>query len=289
MNTATMMNSDSPPPVPRAHGAARVSPERRRWQLAVANVTALLPSQGQTKPPVDLRRLGKALGVTRLSFGPIAADALLQAERDGLRAVLKDGAPRTRSRFSWAHEIAHLLLDRPRDGAAVFRSTSQEEIESLCNSLAADILMPREMFWTALAPLGYGLAAVPTLAQTFQTSITATAIRMVKTRPVESMLCTWKTRGSRNPRLQREWSLRGGSRRQTRSVQFPWDGRGPVVPDGVTEAFRRRGIIRTKEAALVETASSEGVLRAVELPAESWGYGTGENRTVLNLVYLSPQ
>ena len=264
-----------------------MSPERRRWQLAAANVNALLASQGQATPPVDLRRLSEALGVTRISFGPIAADAMLQAERGGLRVVLKDGVARARSRFSWAHELAHVLLDRPPDGAAAYRAASEKEIENDCNSLAAEILMPLEMFNDAVMSVGYGLACVPILARMFQTSLTATAIRMVKTHSRECLLSVWSTRGpeQRRPRLM--WSVGGGHGQRLKGARITWDAQGAIVPEGVDMAFRERGVMRTTEPLLAEVPFSRGALQAVEVPTESWAYGTGQHRTVLSLAYLA--
>ena len=63
----------------------------------------------------------------------------------GLVILVNHDHPRTRKRFSYAHEYGHALLDRKSTSAIVTnKANSQEFIERRANAFAAAFLMPRE-------------------------------------------------------------------------------------------------------------------------------------------------
>lgn len=88
-------------------------------------------------------------------------------------------------RFSIAHELGHYFLDGhidhvlPEDGFhashAGFISADPYELEA--DNFAAGLLMPSRLFSRAMGKREPGLAAIESLAQHCQTSLTATAIR----------------------------------------------------------------------------------------------------------------
>ena len=88
-------------------------------------------------------------------------------------------------RFSIGHELGHFFLDGhidqilPADGVhssfAGFVSADPYELEA--DHFSAGLLMPAELFASALGRCGQGLTAVESLASQCHTSLTATAIR----------------------------------------------------------------------------------------------------------------
>ena len=101
---------------------------------------------GWSGPPYDPARLAQILGMDVRQSEDIA-DARLVPGRGG-RATIEynPNRPRTRIRFSIAHEIAHTLFP---DHAEKIRNRSYDtalntdrEVEVLCNMAAAEILMP---------------------------------------------------------------------------------------------------------------------------------------------------
>jgi Zn-dependent peptidase ImmA (M78 family) len=121
----------------------------------------LLEECGISAPPVPVEEIARDLGA-RVSFEHFAQDISGILYRDGANAVIGVQAthPKTRQRFTIAHEIGHLRLhkgrpmfvdrsvriDRRDDNAAL--GIDPEEIEA--NSFAAALLMPGEMIFAAV-------------------------------------------------------------------------------------------------------------------------------------------
>ena len=88
--------------------------------------------------------------------------------------------PRTRRRFTIAHEIAHFVLHRVLIGDgiqhdALYRSSLSDPIEREANRKAADILMPWHLVDQAILD---GLDTVDDLAAAFEVSRSAMSIRL---------------------------------------------------------------------------------------------------------------
>lgn len=98
----------------------------------------------------------------------------------GFDIFVNAGHPEVRRRFTIAHEIAHVVL-HPHligDGItddALLRSGLSNAVEAQANKLAADILMPREKLNEFLVK---GISSVSTLADAFNVSVQAMAIRL---------------------------------------------------------------------------------------------------------------
>lgn len=68
----------------------------------------------------------------------------------GLFILVNFGHPRTRKRFSYAHEYAHAMLDR-HDSATVSRNDNRQKLpEVRANAFAAAFLLPRTGVWSFL-------------------------------------------------------------------------------------------------------------------------------------------
>jgi hypothetical protein len=89
-------------------------------------------------------------------------------------------------RFTVSHELGHYFLDGHvahlfRNGQIEHQSTSgflsDDPYEREADAFAAGLLMPKSLFKPASDRCGRGLAAIETLADVCQTSLTATAIR----------------------------------------------------------------------------------------------------------------
>ena len=109
--------------------------ERRRLGLGygpIADVSDLISTQGVW-----------ATGVRGLPTE--MSGIFLRHSSIGLVILVNYGHPRTRKRFSYAHEYAHALLDRKSTSAIVSRGeNSQEFIERRANAFAAAFLMPKD-------------------------------------------------------------------------------------------------------------------------------------------------
>lgn len=144
-------------------------------------------SRFQNSAPVDVTGLAEALGLRVWEDGELPegiSGKLFQDPRSGgsqgYSIVVRASDPYVRRRFTVAHEIAHFLLHRNRVGGSVtddrwYRSNLSNREEAEANSLAADILMPRELLHHHIRLIGLDPAA---LARIFKVSESAMKIRL---------------------------------------------------------------------------------------------------------------
>ncbi|HAA58754.1 MAG TPA: hypothetical protein DCE42_28590 [Myxococcales bacterium] len=126
-------------------------------------------------PPTDLEALGAKLNVMQLVEADIHTPAQLHEDGDQFYITYSSQLPFTAQRFAIARMI----------GKAVFHATGPHcptkgiEFETLCDMLAAEFLMPTEHFERHVDPR-VSIHNVVSLSETFETSLTATAIRYAR-------------------------------------------------------------------------------------------------------------
>ena len=123
-------------------------------------------------PPTDLARVGEKVGVREISYERFPGSGELLKTRDGYRIVCSSDQPHARQRFTVAHELGHVILEGTGRGAP----RAGKAVERVCDMFAAELLMPRRQFESRL-PDEVGFSDIRCLARTFDTSVTATAIR----------------------------------------------------------------------------------------------------------------
>lgn len=132
-------------------------------------------------PPTDLEALCDRLNVNDVvDDDAIPVVGELRSDNGGFRILCAAGQSPERRRFTIAHELAHVLFEStgprpPRVGA---------DLERLCDMIAAEILMPSTVFQDAFEETLVNTSVVRRLAFTFQTSLTATALRCAEFRPL---------------------------------------------------------------------------------------------------------
>jgi Zn-dependent peptidase ImmA (M78 family)/transcriptional regulator with XRE-family HTH domain len=122
--------------------------ERQRLGLGMAPVgdlCDLLESQGVRTGTVSLP--GNISGLTLVDDGI------------GVFVVVNADHPPVRQRFSWAHEYAHVLLDRDRSGAISRAENRTDLLEVRANAFAAELLMPGDGTLQFVQSLGKGAAS----------------------------------------------------------------------------------------------------------------------------------
>ena len=165
------------------------------------------------KVPIHLNAHARSWGVTSVETGKINAEAMLLSDSagSGYKIILKDYGRKTlssRQRFSFAHELAHLLLRKSglsmaSGSASKHRHTdSSNPEERLCDQIAAEVLMPRADFKNAGSSEGWTLKSLGRLAAKYETSMEATAIRMVDLMPEPSILGVWRYSRDETPTLR---------------------------------------------------------------------------------------
>ncbi|HET7552689.1 MAG TPA: ImmA/IrrE family metallo-endopeptidase [Gemmatimonadaceae bacterium] len=138
---------------------------------------------GWEGPPFDMEALASVRGL-RVERSYDLADN--QDACVAVRRVLVNGRkPRVRQRSSVAHEVVHTIFpdygaELERVGVLWRRAGDESELERLCQTGAAELLLPLPAFAPRLTRLGASLEAAVTLADIFDASIETTTRRVVE-------------------------------------------------------------------------------------------------------------
>ncbi len=167
----------------------------------------LLDELGITVPgDIRLEGIAQYCGAT-IIYEPLSGcEAFIAGNGNKAIITVNARAPLGRRRFSAAHELGHWMLDRGQ--LAVACSAKQflagwddDDPERRANRYAADLLLPKAMFRPAARGRPCTFDTVKALADTFVTSRTATAIRLVEEGGLPSILVC-------NDRGGRRWFVR---------------------------------------------------------------------------------
>jgi hypothetical protein len=156
--------------------------------------SALLRELGVSEPQeINVEAIGQYCGAT-IVYEPLkGCEARVVGHADRAIITVDAGASRLRQRFSAGHELGHWMRDR---GKVAFACTERmlnsewtsDNPERRANEYAADLLMPGFMFVPRAKGREITFATVEHLAQQFETSMTATAIRLVQHGSFPAML-----------------------------------------------------------------------------------------------------
>lgn len=237
----------------------------------------------------DLKTLAQNWGVTSIEEREIGSEAMLLPHREGYSIVLKtvDRPSRARrQRFSFAHELGHLLLQKSQQ--EMLRGNDRVPLkyrghghsnpaeERLCDQIAAEILMPRLAFQEDAWMDGWSLRNLLNLARKYDTSVAATAIRMIDLMPEEALMGVWKLGG--NGSFSLKWSHTGKT-----AYRVP-GGSLSNKRLGLVAAAWHSGQVESGAAPVVPDSRSGGInLR--EVPAEALAWGQGEYRQAFAYYY----
>ncbi len=163
----------------------------------------ILRRLGVTKPrEIDLHVVAWLCGA-QIVYRPLeGAEAHIQGRDDRAVITINECSPPERRRYSLAHELGHWQLHRGQqlfcrgDEASTWTKRSSDP-ERAADAYAADLLMPSFLFNPAAAAIrAADLAAVRELARSFDTSLTATAIRLVERGRFLSAVAYYSSQGT---------------------------------------------------------------------------------------------
>lgn len=157
---------------------------RANLMAATASAFRISKDLGFPHPKeVDLRDLAAYRNVL-VKEGPLSGSEgrLIRKKSRGIIHVRENIRPEGRRRFTIAHELGHWELHSNHSqflcDADDMRDYGRSILEMEANHFAAELLMPTSHFRGACADLDPSIATVKKLAEEFQTTITATAIRL---------------------------------------------------------------------------------------------------------------
>lgn len=159
-------------------------------------------SSSTTAVPVDLEHVARSLGVVDISYSSMVEDGRTTWESRRPRIELRSDRPADRMRFTLAHEIGHILIDRDQGVAHRTRGLQHDEIETLCDWIAASILMPREWILPYARRDRYTLSLLRLVAHRAGVSLSAAAVRIAEVGGSTCVLVRWQ-------RAPRRWVVVG--------------------------------------------------------------------------------
>ena len=282
------------------HNASAGPPAReilsRVLSEALATFSGTLP---------DLRAIASGLGVHRIIRRPLEVadgarvDAMLIPTEPGYVVALNQNASEQRQRYSLAHEIGHLVLLKQAQyegrhdqgqSAIYTRSHSDRKEERLCEEIAAELLMPADLFAQRMSELGYSLDYIATLSDEFRTSITSSAIRYQELLPEPCLLIRWHRVQGPDGGFRTSWQLRNNLPGPSAQVPTGRATRGTSAFVGVQSAWTRSGVQTTHETLMTKVGYwKPAYVRFPQFKTESIGFGKGQRRFVLSAVYLDAE
>ena len=170
----------------------------------------VLDELGITEPSeIEIEAIAEHCGAT-IVYEPLdGCEARILGRDDRAIITVSSRSSPGRQRFSAAHELGHWMRDRGKVAFACTEANLTREWdddvdnpERRANRYAADVLLPRKLFTK------YARSSEPTfestrdLARSFQTSLTATAIRLVELGPSLAMVIGTEASG-------RKWFFAG--------------------------------------------------------------------------------
>ncbi len=146
----------------------------------------LIEELGITEPSdIDIEAIAQHCRATVIYEPLHGCEARLVGNGDRAIITVNASSPRARQRFSAAHELGHWMRDRNKIGFSCNEDAFTSEWRSdnperLANQFAADLLLPPDLFQRYARNLPLVFDSVRSLATTFETSLTAAAIRLVE-------------------------------------------------------------------------------------------------------------
>lgn len=254
-------------------------------------VEKYIVSRGHDNPPFLTTEFLELLGVKEVVKDNLGkTSAVLLRFPDGYVIKVNSNHHLYRQNFSCAHEIGHILLDKlkverytnliqHRDFNPQKSSSLRANMkERLCNTVAAELIMPSDIFKEHLLNIGISVNAIERLSMQFLASYHSVAIKIAEVSPQPCAVLNWAS--SRNNKSR---SLKLG--RQVNSDSFKKDNNKytPVhtsvsYPSTLHTAYHTDKIVKSRKLFKSGNTKKSFLL-------ESKGFGSGETRYVISIAF----
>ena len=131
--------------------------------------------EGRGDGPVDLEKVAASLNVQKLYAADLPFSGELRRTNGAYEIAYGSHLSPERRRFTIAHELGHVLMERSGRGNPKFGA----ELERICDKLAAEILMPSKDFKERCGNRAT-VQTIVQLAKFYGTSLSSTAIRFAE-------------------------------------------------------------------------------------------------------------
>ncbi len=140
--------------------------------------------------PVDIENIADKLGI-KISYAPSEeySGMLIRKEDDQALMGINSSEPKTRMRFTVAHEIAHFLFDKKNKVSIDYRTSTKlldkPEEEKRADLFAANVLMPKKLLtldFEKISKESFSQKHLIDLAKKYQVSQDAMKYRLMSLR-----------------------------------------------------------------------------------------------------------
>lgn len=158
----------------------------------------LLKEANITKAPIEPEILASFRDIRVVESQMAEAGILYPFKEGGAEIQLRKADSTERKRFTCCHEITHTFCPdwqlnpqkRIDKETGVYKKSNG--IEYLCDFGASELLMPSFLFSPRLAQLGFSIDSLLILSDEFESSLEATAIKMVRCDPRYTAVVLWE-------------------------------------------------------------------------------------------------
>jgi len=193
-------------------------------------------------------------------------------EGEGFVAYINNADSPTRQRFTIAHEVAHFLIDGQHRLGMYLRALegklSGQLLETRCNQLAAEILMPTMGVASLIQRNVPSIEKIGELAETYNVSLESAALRLADLTEWPCKIAKWTAFGGG---FERSW-MKGPL-----SVTVPNKIAVGGTELGVSWAFHHDETVRRPECMPIRQELQSAM-------AESKGFGPTRRRYVLTII-----
>lgn len=156
----------------------------------------------QEAPPIDVRELAWALGVSEIRTRPTVADGRLEYQPGRQVIVVDTRAAPARQRFTIAHELGHLWLGRAESRALDLDPAARERF---CDAFAAALLLPNDWISERARGSAAGLLELRSISEEASVSMASCLIRLQRYPQWRRALIHWRWESGG----WRQWSVAG--------------------------------------------------------------------------------
>ena len=244
-----------------------------------------VPRDVRTSIPVDLEAIGRSWGVVRVIERPLDFAGMVHKFDNGKAVVfLKEDDVLGRRRFSWAHELGHIVLAGSGSPGVSCRAPGQRNValERDCDVIATELLMPGEQFRIEANRVGWTLRAARHLANAFQVSIQAAAGRLSELTSEPTLMSVWRVRANQPLKsLKHSWSIPNQGAAKLKP-QVRWRTGIDYLPS-LYQCINENRVVSGNSRVLVNQSRES---RYKWVHTESMGMGRGDRRTIIAIHYL---
>jgi hypothetical protein len=159
----------------------------------------LIAESGLTEPPFRPASYAHVRRVKKIVYKDMHVEGCLIPCGGDFIIELRKDRPQGRMNFTCAHELGHTFFYESVPSVKYRTAASSEphhdpEEERLCNVAAAELLMPSEVFAKVSRDYRQSAQSLQAIAQTFESSLTATAVRLLNLKVWEAKFICWQVK-----------------------------------------------------------------------------------------------